>query len=73
MIFSVREQQEWGYPTVQMSWVLRVTTGAHQPGRSPTGPEHGGVVIAAGSTSSLGQVKVMSLMQGVQLGGNSRR
>ena len=72
-IFSVREQQEWGYPTVQMSWVLRVTTGAHQPGHSPTGPEKGRVAIVAGSTSNLGQVKVMSLIEGVQLGGNSRR
>lgn len=72
MIFSVREQQEWAYPTVQVSWVLRVTTGAHQPGCSPTGPEQGGVVIVAGSTCSLGQVRVMLWIQGVQLGGNSR-
>lgn len=53
MIFSVREQQEWAYPTVQVSWVLMVTTGAHQPGCSPTGPEQDGVAIVAGSTSSL--------------------
>lgn len=51
-----------------MSWVLRVTTGARPPGHSPTGPEQHGVVMVAESTSSLRQVKVVSLMQGVQLG-----
>lgn len=66
------QQQEWAYPTVQVSWVLMVTTEAHQPGCSPTGPEQGGVAIVAGSTSSLGQVRVMIWIQEVQLGGNSR-
>lgn len=58
------QQQEWGYPTVQMSCMLRVATGGHQPRHSTTGREQG---------SESGRVKVMSLIQGVRLGGNSRR
>jgi len=48
-----------------MSCVLKVTTGTHQQGHSLTGPEQDTVVIGAGSTSTLRQVKVMSLIEEV--------